>query len=104
MQELCGPLVALVSFPLDKAVHPSAQFSVGKMVVVGRLPDMHTLQPNMLSQVLLFSEDLASRSCVWQHIIPLCTGWFTHRVDFMVETQDACINLDPYADLLGELH
>jgi len=22
----------------------------------------------------------------------------------MVETQDACINLDPYADLLGELH
>jgi hypothetical protein len=56
MQELCGPLViALVSFPLDKAVHPSAQFSVGKMVVVGRLPVMHTLQPNMLLPVLLLS-------------------------------------------------
>lgn len=105
MQELCAPLVdALVSFPLDKAVHPSAQLSVGKMVVVGRMPNMQTLQPIMLSQVLLFTEDLECRSYVWQHIMPLCSGWFTHQVDAMVTAQDACINLDPYAELLGELY
>ena len=104
MQELCAPLVdALVRLPLDKAVHPSAQFSVGKMVVVGKMPDMQTLQPIMLSQVLLFTEDLECRSYVWQHIMPLCSAWFTHHVDAMV-TQEACINLEPYVDLLGELH
>ncbi len=104
MQELCGPLVdALVSLPLDKAVHPSAQLSVGKMVAES-MPSMQTLQPIMLSQVLLFTEDLECRRYVWHHIMPLCSGWFTHRVDVMVQTQDACIDLDPYAELLGELH
>jgi len=58
----------------------------------------------MLSQVLLFNKDLECRSYVWQHIMPLCSGWFTHRVDVMAQTQFACIDLDPYADLLGELH
>ncbi len=103
MQELCAPLVdALVSLPLDKAVHPSAKFSVGKIVGLESTPSVQTLQPIMLSQVLLFTEDLDCRSYVWQYIMPLCTGWFTHRVDAMVQTQDACIDLDPYADLLGE--
>lgn len=65
MQELCGALVyALVSLPLDKAVPPSDQFCVGKMVVMGRMPNMQTLQSIMLSQVLLFTEDLESRSYV----------------------------------------
>ncbi len=105
MQELCPPLVdALVSLPLDKAVHPSAKFSVGKIVGLESTPSMQALQPIMLTQVLLFTEDLECRSHVWQHILPLCSGWFTHHVDVMVQTQDTCINLDPYAELLGELH
>jgi hypothetical protein len=89
---------------LDKAVHPSAQFSVGKVVALESMPSMQTLHPAMLSQVLLFNKDLECRSYVWQHIMPLCSGWFTHRVDVMVQTQFACIDLDAYADLLGELH
>ena len=77
-----APPDALVSLPMDKAVHPSAKFSVGKIVGLESTPSMQTLQSCSSPRIWSAAAMCGSTSC-------LCaqagshTGWMSwskHRM------------------------